>query len=98
MQRDPDLTRAEIAQRLHMQQADFDRQFGYATRKAGTAQRRVGISAAGRLAFALGRAPHELDGCESESCFSSASSCSAAGAPAFSSTSSTSDCARSHSA
>ncbi len=63
MAREPDLTRAEVAQRMQMQQADFDRQFGYTAGKSGKPQERVGIPAASRLAIALGRAPNELEGC-----------------------------------
>lgn len=65
MGRDPTLTRAEIAHRMNMDQADFDRQLGYAGAKQSneTRQRRVGIPLATRLTLALGRAPYELDGC-----------------------------------
>jgi len=63
MTRNAGLTRAEVAQRMNMRQADFDRQFGYAESKQGRLQQRVGIPAASRLALALGRAPRELDGC-----------------------------------
>jgi hypothetical protein len=65
MQRDPSLTRAEVAHRMNMTQADFDRQFGYAAAKKtnGATQQRVGIPLASNLALALGRAPHDLDGC-----------------------------------
>ena len=65
MGRDPTLTRAEIAHRMNMDQADFDRQLGYAGAKQGneTRQRRVGIPLATRLTLALGRDPYELDGC-----------------------------------
>jgi DNA-binding transcriptional regulator LsrR (DeoR family) len=61
--RDPGLTRAEIAHRMGIRQADFDRAFGYAPAKHGGIQTRVGIATASRLARALGRAPHELEGC-----------------------------------
>jgi len=60
--RDPELTRAEVAHWLNMRQADFDRQLGY-TSARGRTQRRVGVPFASRLTLALGRAPHELDGC-----------------------------------
>jgi plasmid maintenance system antidote protein VapI len=61
--RDPWLTRAEVAHRMSIRQADFDRSFGYAPAKHGAMQTRVGIATASRLVRALGRAPHELDGC-----------------------------------
>jgi plasmid maintenance system antidote protein VapI len=61
--RDPGLTRAEVAHRLGVYQADFDRTFGYAPAKHGAMQSRVGIATASRLVRALGRAPHELEGC-----------------------------------
>jgi hypothetical protein len=63
LKRDPELTRAELAHRLHTRQADLERQLGYEPTKTGEHQRRVGIPAASRLVIALGRAPHELDGC-----------------------------------
>jgi hypothetical protein len=65
MERDPSLTRAEVAHRMNMNQADFDHQFGYADAKKanGAKQERVGIPLASSLTLALGRAPHELDGC-----------------------------------
>ena len=65
MERDPGLTRAEVAHRMNMNQADFDRQLGYAPAKKsnGAKQQRVGIPLASNLTLALGRAPHELDGC-----------------------------------
>jgi hypothetical protein len=65
MERDPSLTRAEVAHRMNMSQADFDHQFGYADAKTanGAKQERVGIPLASRLTLALGRAPHELEGC-----------------------------------
>jgi hypothetical protein len=65
MQRDPTLTRAEIAHRMNMRQIDFDHQFGYADAKRanGATQQRVGVPLASSLALALGRAPHELEGC-----------------------------------
>jgi plasmid maintenance system antidote protein VapI len=61
--RDPVLTRAEVAHRMGIRQADFDRAFGYAPTKHGAMQTRVGIVTASRLVRALGRAPYELDGC-----------------------------------
>jgi hypothetical protein len=63
LKRDPELTRAELAHRLRTRQADLDRQLGYEPTKNGGRQRRLGIPAASRLVIALGRAPHELDGC-----------------------------------
>jgi hypothetical protein len=65
MERDPSLTRAEVAHRMNMNQADFDRQLGYAAAKKtnGAKQQRVGIPLASNLTLALGRAPHELEGC-----------------------------------
>jgi hypothetical protein len=65
MERDPSLTRAEVAYRMNMNQADFDRQLGYAAAKKtnGAKQQRVGIPLASNLTLALGRAPHELEGC-----------------------------------
>jgi hypothetical protein len=65
MQRDPALTRAEIAHRMNIGPADFDRQLGYAEARNGNGarQQRVGIPLATRLTLALGRAPHELEGC-----------------------------------
>jgi len=61
--RDPELTRAELAHRLGMHQADLDRQLGYEPTRTGKRQRRLGIPAASRIVMALGRAPYELDGC-----------------------------------
>jgi len=61
--RDPSLTRARLAHYLDMEQADLDRQLGYQHTKSGRKQRHIGIPAASRLVIALGRAPHELDGC-----------------------------------
>jgi hypothetical protein len=63
LERDPELTRAELAHRLRVRQADLDRQLGYEPTKSGERQHRVGIPAASRLVIALGRAPYELDGC-----------------------------------
>jgi hypothetical protein len=65
LQRDPTLTRAEVAHRMNMNQADFDRQFGYAKSKHGNGatQQRIGVATASRLALALGRAPNEIEGC-----------------------------------
>ena len=65
MERDPSLTRAEVAHRMNMNQADFDHQLGYAAAKKtnGAKQQRVGIPLASNLTLALGRAPHELEGC-----------------------------------
>jgi hypothetical protein len=61
--RDPRLTRAELAHYLDMKQIDLDRQLGYEPGKNGRRQRSVRVEAASRLVIALGRAPHELDGC-----------------------------------
>ncbi len=58
--REPGLTRAEVAHRMGIHRADFDRAFGYAPAKHGAMQTRVGIATASR---ALGRAPYELEGC-----------------------------------
>ena len=63
LERDPGLTRAELAQFLGMRQIDLDRQLGYEPGKNGSMQRHIGVAAASRLMIALGRAPHELDGC-----------------------------------
>ena len=63
IERTPGLNRAEIAHYLDMKQIDLDRQLGYEPGKNGRRQRKVGIEAASRLVIALGRAPHELDGC-----------------------------------
>ena len=65
LERDPSLTRAEVAHRMNMTPADFDHQLGYAAAKKtnGAKQQRVGIPLASSLALALGRAPHELEGC-----------------------------------
>jgi len=62
-ERNPGLTRAEVAHYLDMTQIDLERQLGYKARKNGRRQRRVSIEAASRLVIALGRDPHELDGC-----------------------------------
>lgn len=63
LQRDPEVTRSEVAHWLNMRQIDFDRQLGYRPGKNGRVKRRIGIPAASRIVIALGRAPHELDGC-----------------------------------
>lgn len=63
LERDPELTRAELAHRLGIHQADLTRQLGYEPTKNGARQRRIGIPAASRLVIALGHAPHELEGC-----------------------------------
>ena len=62
-QRSPGLTRAELAHYLDMNQIDLDRQLGYEPGKNGHRQLNVRVEAANRLVIALGRAPHELDGC-----------------------------------
>ena len=61
--RTPELNRAEVAHYLDMKQIDLDRQLGYEPYSNGHRQRKVRIEAASRLVIALGRAPHELDGC-----------------------------------
>jgi hypothetical protein len=50
---------------MNMNQADFDRQLGYAKAKNGNGarQQRIGVATASRLALALGRAPNDLEGC-----------------------------------
>lgn len=62
LERDPEMTRAEVAHWMNMRQADFDRQLGYTLAK-GRRQRRVGVPLASQLTLALGRAPNELEGC-----------------------------------
>jgi len=57
--REPGLTRAEVAHRMGIHRADFDRAFGYAPAKHGAMQTRVGIATASRLV----RAAYELEGC-----------------------------------
>jgi len=59
----PEVKRAELAHWLNMEQSDLDRQLGYAPGKNGKVQQRLQISTASRVVIALGRAPHELDGC-----------------------------------
>jgi hypothetical protein len=63
--RQPGLTRAEVARRLQISQSDLDRRLGYRATKHSAApdMRRVGIQQAGETVRALGRAPHELEGC-----------------------------------
>jgi hypothetical protein len=63
--RDPGLTPAELAHRLGMAEIDLLRQFGYAAQKKsnGAKGERVGVATASRVVIALGRAPHELEGC-----------------------------------
>jgi hypothetical protein len=65
LDRDPSLSRAEIARRMGMRQSDFDRAFGFAPAKGrgGAPQSSVRVSTATRLARALGRAPVDIDGC-----------------------------------
>jgi hypothetical protein len=60
--RDPHLTIADIARWMEMAQADFERAF-LGTGRAGAPKRRVNVASASRLMIALGRAPHELEGC-----------------------------------
>lgn len=62
-ERNPDYTLAELAHYMNMKQIDLARQLGYEPGKNGRRQRKIGIEAASRLVIALGRAPHELDGC-----------------------------------
>ena len=63
--RQPGLSRAEVARRMGKAQTDLDRMLGLASAKgsADPAKRRINIVTASALARALGRAPHELDGC-----------------------------------
>ncbi len=61
--REPGLTRLEVAHRMGIPRADFDRAFGYAPAKHGAMQTRVGIATTSRPVRALGRAPYELEGC-----------------------------------
>jgi hypothetical protein len=65
LNRDPSLSRAEIARRMGMHQTDFDRAFGFAPAKGrgGAPQTSVRVSTATRLARALGHAPVDIDGC-----------------------------------
>lgn len=60
--RDPDLTIVEIAHWLEMHQADFERTF-LGKGREGRPKRRVNVANASRLMIALGRAPHDLEGC-----------------------------------
>jgi predicted DNA-binding protein (UPF0251 family) len=63
--RQPGLTRAELARRLRISQSDLDRRLGLSATKhsADAHKRQVGIQEAGETVRALGRAPHELEGC-----------------------------------
>ena len=63
LERDPFLSRAELAVWVDMHQIDFDRRLGYVPGKDGRRQRRIGIELASRIVIALGRAPVDLDGC-----------------------------------
>jgi hypothetical protein len=63
--KDCELTLAELAHRLSMTEIDLLRQFGYIKPKKsnGATGQRVSIATASRTVIALGRAPHELEGC-----------------------------------
>ena len=63
LERDPFLSRAELAVWMDMPQIELDRRVGYAPGKDGRPQRRIGIEMASRIVIALGRAPMDLDGC-----------------------------------
>ena len=63
LERDPFLSRAELAVWMDMPQIELDRRVGYAPGKDGRRQRRIGIELASRIVIALGRAPIDLDGC-----------------------------------
>lgn len=63
LERDPFLSRAELAVWLDMSQIELDRRIGYAPGKDGRPQRSMGIELASRIVIALGRAPIDLDGC-----------------------------------
>ena len=63
LERDPFLSRAELAVWMEMPQIEFDRRVGYAQCKDGRRQRRIGVELASRIVIALGRAPIDLDGC-----------------------------------
>ena len=63
LERDPFLSRAELAVWIDMSQIEFDRRVGYAPGKDGRRQRRIGIELASRIVIALGRAPIDLEGC-----------------------------------
>jgi predicted DNA-binding protein (UPF0251 family) len=61
--RNPELTLAEVSHWVGVSRIDLERQLGYAPKRNGQLQQRIGIAAASRLMLALGRAPRELDGC-----------------------------------
>ena len=63
LERDPFLSRAELALWMEMPQIELDRRVGYTPGKDGRRQRRIGIDLASRIVIALGRAPMDLDGC-----------------------------------
>ena len=63
LERDPFLSRAELAVWIDMPQIELDRRVGYAADKDGRRQRRIGIELASRIVIALGRAPVDLEGC-----------------------------------
>lgn len=60
--RNPHLSVADMADWLDMQVADFERAF-LGKARDGRPKLRVNVANASRLMIALGRAPHELDGC-----------------------------------
>jgi hypothetical protein len=63
LERDPFLSRAELAVWMDMPQIELDRRVGYAPGRDGRRQRRIGIELASRIVIALGRAPMDVDGC-----------------------------------
>ena len=63
LERDPFLSRAELAVWMDMPQIELDRRIGYAPGKDGRPQRCIGIELASRIVIALGRAPIDLEGC-----------------------------------
>ena len=57
------LSITELAHFLDMALVDLKRQLGMLPRKNGRTQRHVDVATASRIVVALGRAPHELEGC-----------------------------------